>query len=141
MKKYEDIRHLSRPASRHPRMRRQDRAKLFAPFAALTGMEDSIHARDRVLVPRAILNEDLRQRLDGKLRRLRAGDYVTVVYFLPEKGTAEETLGLYLTVSSLYRKVDRNRGALCLDGATIPLEDIAELTVIEEAEERHACLQ
>ena len=128
MNKYSDIRHLSRPASRHPSMRRQDRAKLFAPFAALTGFEDSVHARDRVLTPRAVFDEDFRHRLDEKLRRLTPGDYVTVMYFLPEKVTGEDVFGTYLTVSSLFLRIDPVERRLHLDGASIPLEDVAEIT-------------
>ena len=89
MKSYDDILALKRPLSRHPRMHRQDRAKLFAPFAALSGFEDSVKSRDRVLLPRTIPAEDARERLDRKLRSLRKGDYVTVVYFLPEQFTRD----------------------------------------------------
>ena len=48
---YEDIMGLRRPvhrddpfARRHPKMDRGNRAKLFAPFAALTGFDDVVHA-------------------------------------------------------------------------------------------------
>lgn len=34
---YEDLIYQKRPASSHPRMDRKDRAKIFAPFAALRG--------------------------------------------------------------------------------------------------------
>lgn len=47
MGKYDDIIHLSRPESAHPKMRRQDRAKLFAPFAALSGHEEAVRAREQ----------------------------------------------------------------------------------------------
>ena len=139
MKRYNDILHLSRPASRHPRMHRQDRAKLFAPFAALSGFGDSVRERERLLFPRAVLAEDAQLRLDRKLRRLEPGDYVTAVYFLPEKTTAEE--GRYLTVSSLFLKIDEVRQRLCLDGASIPLEDLVELTGMGEAEGHYEPLQ
>jgi len=128
MGNYDDIRHLNRPISRHPRMHRQDRAKLFAPFAALTGFEDAIHHRDRILVPQIVQTEDARERLDRRLRLLTAGDYVTVVYFLPEQVTLEGPLGTYRTVSSVFLRIDELERRLQLDGATIPLEDIAEIT-------------
>ena len=49
---YRDMLHLPRPSSAHPKMKRQDRAKIFSPFAALAGYDEAVHARDRVLVPR-----------------------------------------------------------------------------------------
>ena len=40
---YEDMLSLSRPvSSRHPPMRRADRAKQFMPFAAVTGLDEAI---------------------------------------------------------------------------------------------------
>ena len=44
-----DIIHQPRPESSHPRMRREDRAKLFAPFAALSGHDQAVHDREKVL--------------------------------------------------------------------------------------------
>ncbi len=42
MNPYGDIINRQRPPSGRPRMQRQERAKLFAPFAALTGFEKAI---------------------------------------------------------------------------------------------------
>lgn len=49
-KEYQDIIYKSRPVhdgdefeARHPRMDRQARAKIFAPFAALKGYEEAIN--------------------------------------------------------------------------------------------------
>ena len=44
-----DIIHQPRPESSHPRMRREDQAKLFAPFAALSGHDQAVHDREKVL--------------------------------------------------------------------------------------------
>ena len=48
---YKDIIDLERPkhindafSAKHPSMKREDRAKIFAPFAALKGYEESIDA-------------------------------------------------------------------------------------------------
>ena len=42
MDRYEDILKVRRPALRHPRMPRADRAKQFMPFAAVTGLDEAI---------------------------------------------------------------------------------------------------
>ncbi len=77
MSAYDDMIHLSRPISCHPKMPRQDRAKLFAPFAALSGHGAAIHAQDRVLVPQIMMTDYAQECLDRKLRMLRKGDVVT----------------------------------------------------------------
>lgn len=45
MNRYEDILKVRRPALRHPRMPRADRAKQFMPFAALRGYTDTLEVR------------------------------------------------------------------------------------------------
>ena len=49
---YRDMIYLSRPLSRHPKMSVENRAKLFAPFAALRGFDIEIltQEQDRLLV-------------------------------------------------------------------------------------------
>ena len=43
MKEYEDILHLERPVSKtRPHMSASDRAAQFAPFAALTGLDEQM---------------------------------------------------------------------------------------------------
>ena len=44
--RYNEIIHLSRPASKHPHMSQADRAKIFSPFAALKGHMEAIHLKD-----------------------------------------------------------------------------------------------
>lgn len=96
---YDDMIHLSRPESSHPKMPRQDRAKLFAPFAALSGHDAAVHARDRVLVPQITLTDYTQECLDQTLRMLQKGDIVTITFFLPVQRNLDETLGEYRTVA------------------------------------------
>ena len=46
MNSYQDIRHMTRPVPSRPRMPRQNRAKLFAPYQALKGFGEAVHAKD-----------------------------------------------------------------------------------------------
>ncbi|MDD3403777.1 MAG: hypothetical protein PHQ72_10540 [Hespellia sp.] len=51
--KYSDIIHMKYPLSsadriKHPRMSNSDRAKIFAPFAALKGYEEAIEAKQKL---------------------------------------------------------------------------------------------
>lgn len=127
MGKYDDIIHLSRPESTHPRMRREDRAKLFAPFAALSGHDEAVHARDKVLLPQTSLTEYSRDILDGKLRQVKKGDTVTVVYFVARKRQGDELLGEYLTVSDTVLRADGNDRILYLRGQNILFDDLMDI--------------
>ena len=127
MGKYDDMLHLSRPASSHPKMRREDRAKLFAPFAALSGHDEAVHARDKVLLPQITMTAHTQDILDRKLRMFRKGDPVTVVYFVARKKSADEVLGEYLTVTDTVVRADANDRVLYLRNQTILFDDLADI--------------
>lgn len=137
MKRYDDIIHLARPVSAHPKMRREDRAKLFAPFAALTGHDEAVHARDKVLVPQTEMTAHSQDILDRKLQELRKGKIVTAVYFVPLKQVYGEVLGEYRTVTDSVTKLDIYERILTLGGLQISFEDLADLrgTGLEEGNE------
>ena len=137
MTRYDDIIHLSRPDSSYPKMRREDRAKLFAPFAALTGHDEAVHARDKVMVPQTEMTGHSQGVLDRKLQRLQKGDMATAVYFVPLKRLYGEVLGEYRTVTGQVTKLDVYERTLTLGGTTVSFEDLADLRG-EGLEEEHA---
>lgn len=127
MTRYDDIIHLARPQSSHPKMRREDRAKLFAPFAALTGHDEAVHARDKVMVSQVALTAHTQEILDRKLQRIRKGDRVTAIWFVPLKRVHGEVLGEYRTVTDQVEKLDVYERTLTLGGVTIAFEELADL--------------
>lgn len=135
MKQYSDIIHLNRPTSAHPRMRREDRAKIFAPFAALNGHGDAIHARDKVLVPQISMTEYAKSCLDEKLRMLRRGDQVTVSYFAAHKREGTELLGEYVSACDEVLGVDEVERRLRLRGLTIPFDCLQTIRIRDAAEQ------
>lgn len=139
MNNYEDIRHLKRPKSNHPPMRRQDRAKIFAPFAALSGHGEAVHARDKVLVLPVIQTEYTKDRINRALLTLQLGDTVTIVYFSPQVRTPEDIWGEYVTVSATVTKIAPYARILQLGDMRIPFDDIAEIRSdqINKLEEQH----
>ena len=82
---YQDILHCSRPVSKRPKMSVENRAKLFAPFAALRGFDIEILTteQDRLLVPQVLLSADQQEANRQALNALEKGDWVTVTYFQP----------------------------------------------------------
>ncbi len=143
MGKYDDMLYLPRPESRHPRMRRADRAKLFAPFDALNGFGSAIREEDRVLVPRVLQTDEILSELDRKLRALRRRDLVTVIHFISVKRGPEEDLGAYQTTAGTVLRVDELERKLVLEQGAIPFADIMALTggEMETSEVPYACIQ
>ena len=63
------------------RMDREDRAKQFAPFAALKGYPEALKKEEKIRMPQMELCEEYQEELDRKLRQLECGDLVTVEYY------------------------------------------------------------
>ncbi|MCD8217513.1 MAG: hypothetical protein LUD01_05635 [Clostridiales bacterium] len=91
---------------RHPRMSLEDRAKIFAPFAALRGHGDRLQEETGKLlrIPRVELSEEETELLSDRLSRIQKGMDITLTYFEPDHG--EEDMGYYLELSGIVRGVD-----------------------------------
>lgn len=127
MNEYTQLKDMKRALSTRPRMARADRAKLFAPYAALKGYNESAHARERLFVPRPELAEDRQEQLDRRLRSLRRGDGVTVTWFEPLKTEDGRELGQYRITSGDYLAAHPASGVLVLDVARIETGNIVDV--------------
>ena len=129
--KYDDIIDLPRPTSAgHPRMSRRDRAAQFSPFSALAGYEEAIGESGRQTCRMIHLDWDAREALDRQLAYLRdhIGVGVSLTYFLPDEGKEG---GTYVQTEDKVVKVDPLNQVLVLKTATVPMEAILNLQIIE----------
>lgn len=136
-KMYEDIMHMDYPLSsadivRHPRMAMEDRAKIFAPFAALKGYEEAIAAKQRIIVSKAELSEEMKEELDRKLQMiehaLEKGEHpvISVIYFEQDKdGEAGE--GAYIRFTGMVAGVQMTARFLQIVNRKLPLDDIRDM--------------
>ena len=76
-----------------------DRAKQFAPFAALKGLPEALAEKEKIRVPRHIVSEDMAEEINRSITELRPGMIVTVVYYNEPE---QEYLQLTGTVAKLY---------------------------------------
>lgn len=104
-------------------MPRQNRAKLFHPYDALKGFEETVHAKDAVYVRQAELADDAQERLDRKLRSLNRGNRVTVIRFQAKSGE----YGQYVSVTGTVSRIDTIHGTVIIGNQAIPFRDIAEI--------------
>ena len=104
-------------------MNNAQRAKIFAPYAALKGFGDFISAVEQETVPRLLLGEDAQEALDRQLRQLCPGRLLCVTYYLKDR---------YVEARGALRRIDPDARCLLIGGLKIPLEDILS---IEESEE------
>jgi hypothetical protein len=132
--KYDDIINIEYPLKssdviKHPRMQVEDRAKIFAPFAALKGYEEAIAAKQKIVVPRIELSEESKEYLDlqlGKIEKLLAKEQhpiITVVYFQKDKVRNEDG-GEYIQFTGMVAKFDQTSRILQIVEKRFRLEDI-----------------
>lgn len=143
--------HEGDPFSRkHPKMPRLNRAKLFAPFAALDGFDDRVRRKETAYEPRRELDLDEEWRLNAQLYRLhcltataplaRANRVrVAVEYYVPcddPESDAYGVRGLYRLATGTVLRVDRVAQALVLRGdageLTLPFADLYRVFVREQ---------
>lgn len=124
---YQDILYASRPVPYRPRMPRANRAKLFAPYDALKGFEETVHTQETVYEARRALSEYAQEGLDRALRLVERGETVTLVWFQPKQDDPDSGLGQYLTATDTVTGLNRELRLLYLGRRKIPLFEILSL--------------
>ena len=61
--------------------RKLNRAKLFLAYDALKGFKERIREKERIIVSKPILSEDQLYELDWKIKQVKVGEMIYVVYF------------------------------------------------------------
>lgn len=128
MSKYDDIINLPHHQSQtHPHMSPLDRAAQFAPFAALTGYEDTIKETARLTNERPQLDEQELLKLNGKLLRIIANPkaQIRITYFAADE---KKEGGSYQQAEGKIKKINDYAKSITLNsGEIIPLDDIVDI--------------
>ena len=117
-----------------PPMTIYERAAQFAPYAALSGYEDSVKETARLTDRRIELDDYEIERLDARLRE--AGENLgkesyRVVYFVPDK---KKSGGAYVTKIDRISEIDEYLLKVkFFDGESIAIDDIIEIEVHYES--------
>ena len=112
---------MRRTNTNRPRMTRENRAKQFAPFAALKGFEEGIKWKEKVYIDRKELSEESLERLDNKFKGIKKNDIITVVYY---------NKGEYLRVTGMVARIDVTARILQVINTKIRFEDIYDIESI-----------
>ena len=113
-------------------MPRGDRAKIFAPFAALKGHDGAIAARERILSSGFALSEEYSAEIDSSIQTIReklehgVRPVVSLTAFLPENHT---DIGEYVSMSGSVCQIDARNHILHLDGRAVPIDCICGIEI------------
>ena len=148
---YSDIIGLQRPvhdgdlfSRRHPKMTQLNRAKIFAPFAALAGFEDAVRSKEIQYVPRHILDSEEVFELNQRLNELHLATRTSVLARLNHitvkveyfevctdiNNDAYGRLGLYHTTVGTVWKVDPVHQIIQVGDKVISFKEISTLNIV-----------
>lgn len=103
------------------------RAAQFAPFAALTGLDEEMAEAGRLTDMDTDLTEDQIAELDRFLRQaMEENCPVTITFFVPDE---KKQGGSFQTVTAQIKKADPIEGLLLRNGMRIPLWSIRSVTL------------
>lgn len=105
----------ARPRARMPA---EQRAKQFMPFAALKGLPEALAEKEKVIVPKIEVSEDMAEELDWKMHQLERGEVATVIYFCQ---------GEYLKKTGTVARIDKNARILQIVDTIIAFEDLLDV--------------
>lgn len=120
---------------KHPRMSNQDRAKIFAPFAALKGYEEAIEAKQRILVSKVELSEEAKEELDQNMHILtemlknKEHPVVTIIYFETKK-EQEVGEGIYVQFTGKVVKLLETARTIQIVDRKILFENIRQIIIL-----------
>lgn len=130
--KYKNIISLPHHESKnHKKMSLLDRASQFAPFAALTGYEESIEEKGIYYERKKELNNEEKELISNKinylLNHLKDRNEIKIIYFVLEK---DDSLGHYNLEKGVLKKYDQQKKVIILENRKqIKISDIYELKI------------
>lgn len=95
-----------------------DRAKQFMPFSALKGLSEALASKERIIVPKVELSEEMAEELDRKMHQLERGKIVTVTYFHKDE---------YLKITGMVARIDETSRLLQIVNTKINFDDILDV--------------
>lgn len=79
-----------------------NRAKLFLSYDALKGFKERIHEKERIVVNKPLLSEDQFYELDWKIKQIKVGMMVAIIYFDKHQYVYKE--GVVTNIDFEYKK-------------------------------------
>lgn len=140
---YDDIIQMDYPFAdgagrKHPRMPVQERAKIFASFAALKGYGDAAAAKQKIVVQKMELSEESEEHLDMQIKKMQRlledGRHLMadVVYF--QQGSREDAgCGEYIKFTGAVVKVDPVARMVQIAARKISFDDICSIGEPQES--------
>jgi hypothetical protein len=134
--KYDDIIEVQYPFKDIEKIRTmtiEERAKIFAPFAALKGHSEAIAAKQKIVASKVELSEESAQQMDYSLmdidNQLKSGKHpiIKLIYFKQDLRLKDK--GEYIELSGVVAKLNKELRWIQIVNKKINLDDICMLEI------------
>ncbi len=134
--KYDDIIEVQYPFKDIEKIRTmtiEERAKIFAPFAALKGHSEAIAAKQKIVASKVELSEESAQQMDYSLmdidNQLKSGKHpiIKLIYFKQDVRLKDK--GEYIELSGVVAKLNKELRWIQIVNKKINLDDICMLEI------------
>ena len=106
------------PSKPKQKMPIEERAKQFMPFSALKGLA----SKEKIIVPKKELTQDYAEELNLKLKSLKAGSIITVVYYCKEE---------YIKLTGMIAKINYDSRIIQIVNTKIPFDDLLDIIIAD----------
>ena len=92
-----------------------DRAKQFMPFDALKGFKEALQEKEKILVNKKELSEEMQEELSRKLNSLEIGDKIKVIHYKNKQ---------YKIDIGHLRQINKSQRFIFIDNIKIAVDNI-----------------
>ncbi|MCR5148307.1 MAG: YolD-like family protein [Eubacterium sp.] len=138
-KKYRDIIDKERPVhendqffAEHPKMDLLERAKIFAPFSALRGLNKTLSARIKIPHPENDLTPEREEEINELLHSLHSGDMISIIIRTPIYD-GEKIRYEFEKITGAVAKLKPEEGYVQVINERIPLNRIYDIEIIDRS--------
>ena len=110
----------------HARMSNLQRAKIFAPYDALEGLFETMHAKETASAPRRELADSGAEELNDKLLKLQIGSQAVVTYYRTYENRGRPARE-YTEIRGIVNHIDELRRFVRVVDTDIPFDDIIDI--------------
>lgn len=120
---YDDIINLKYVPTRI--MSIENRASMFAPFAALSGYGDLVYESSRITEDKKELDDDLKEIINYKLQLINCNSNVVIKCFVPDN---KKKGGKYISINKKIKKIDNiYKKIIFVDKSFIDIDNIIDI--------------
>lgn len=103
----------------------ENRASMFAPFAALSGYGDLVYESSRITEDKKELDDDLKEIINYKLQLINCNSNVVIKYFVPDN---KKKGGKYISINKKIKKIDNiYKKIIFVDKSFIDINNIIDI--------------